>query len=241
MESILEYLPSLYRGLFTTLWISLLVIVFSAIGAVLLGVVRLSRSGFARITTLICIEAVRGPSAIVLLFWVYYALPALPGAPRLGPIFASVLVLSLTGAVYGAEIVRAGIASLPRGQFDACHALGLSRWTALTRVTFPHALSQIVPAFGAMARDMIKWTSIVSFVGVQDIFYVANSVRSETYETTKVFIMLALIYYILTFLCGLLFSGFERLLPLNRALRAAHRSRSAGSTVSVPVIRGAVG
>jgi ABC-type amino acid transport system permease subunit len=89
---------------------------------------------------------------------------------------------------YGAEIVvRRGLQAVPRGQFDAYRALGLPPYHALTRVILPQALSQIVPGFGSLTVDMVKWASIASFVGVQDVLCAANSVRSIIYETVAVF------------------------------------------------------
>ncbi|KWV48088.1 hypothetical protein AS156_36580 [Bradyrhizobium macuxiense] len=221
MEAVLEYWPVLIQGLWVTVWVSSCIILGAALGAIMLGVLRVSRTGVIRVLSMVFIECIRGPSALVLLFWVFYALPLLPGMPQLSPLAAAILVLALDGAVYGAEIVRAGIEAVNRGQADACHALGLSRFQSFTKVVLPQALSQIVPAFGSLARGMIKWTSIVSFIGVQDILYVANNVRAQTFETTIVFCLLAVLYWILTVLCGLVFRELEQVLPLNRALRAA--------------------
>ncbi len=174
---------------------------------------RLASGGF--------VEVIRGASALVLLFWVFYALPLLPGMPHLSPTAAAILVLALVGAAYGSEIVRGGIESVQRGQSEACHALGMTPMQTLRYVVLPQALSQIVPAFGSLAADMIKWTSIVSFVGVQDVLYAANNVRSATYETVTVFGLLAALYWLLCVISGQLFRAVERVLPLNRALRAA--------------------
>jgi polar amino acid transport system permease protein len=113
---------------------------------------------------------------------------------------------------------------VPRGQFDACRALGLPRYHALTRVILPQALSQIVPGFGSLAFDMVKWTSIASFAGVQDVLYVANSVRSITHETVAVFLIVAASYSMLCFFVRVAFNRIERVLPLNRALRTSRQS-----------------
>ncbi|WP_183238757.1 ABC transporter permease subunit, partial [Bradyrhizobium sp. CIR18] len=132
--------------------------------------------------------------------------------------------LALDGSAYGAEIVRAGIESVHRGQSDACHALGLSNLQSFRKVVLPQALSQIVPAFGSLARGIFKWTAIVSFIGVQDLIYVGDYVRGQTFETVTVFCLLAVVYWILTLLCAAVFRVIEHLLPLNRALRAARTS-----------------
>lgn len=218
-------LGSIVRGLRVTVLVAVLTIIGSAIGAVILGTLSLSTSWLTSLLTTVFIELIRGPSALILLFWVHYALPMILGIPKMGAFTSAVLVLSLVGSVYGAEIVRAGIGSIPKGQRESCYALGISRWNTMFRVILPQALSQIIPAFGSMARDMVKWTSIVSFVGVQDMLYAANSVRSETFETTKVFCLLAVAYYILTVVCGLFFRAIEWVLPLNRALRTAEYAK----------------
>ncbi|QQO23733.1 amino acid ABC transporter permease [Bradyrhizobium diazoefficiens] len=224
MQAVLEYWPSLARGLWVTVWVAFCTISGAALGALVLGPLRLSKRPAIRISSMLFIEVIRGPSALVWLFWVFYVLPLMPWVPRLSPVTASIIVLSLLGAAYGAEIVRAGIEAVHRGQTDACHALGLNKFQSLTKVVLPQALSQIVPAFGSLARDMVRWTSIVSFVGVQDVLYVANNVRSQTFETATVFCLLAALYWILCLLCAAAFQAIERALPLNRALRAA-RSR----------------
>lgn len=224
MEAVLEYWPSLVRGLWVTVWVAIHIILGAALGALVLGLLRLSKMSPIRLAAILFIEFIRGPSALVLLFWVYYVLPLLPGMPKLSPLTASILVLSLDGAVYGAEMVRAGIESVHSRQTDACHALGLNKIQSLTYVVLPLALSQIVPAFGSMARDMVKWTSIVSFVGVQDVLYVATNVRGQTFETATVFFLLAASYWILCLVCAAAFRAIEHLLPLNRALRAARVS-----------------
>ncbi|WP_271605521.1 amino acid ABC transporter permease [Bradyrhizobium sp. CCBAU 11434] len=220
MRDVLEYWPVLTRGLWVTVWVSLCIIPGAAIGALILGAMRLSAAVALRAAAIVVIEFVRAPSALVLLFWVFYALPLLPGMPRLSPLAAAILVLALDGAAYGAEIVRGGIEAVHRGQTDACHALGLSKVQSFTKVILPQALSQIVPAFGSLARSMVKWTAIVSFIGVQDVLYVGNYIRGQTYDTVTVFCLLAALYWILTYLCGAAFRALEQLLPLNRALRA---------------------
>ncbi|WP_439406508.1 amino acid ABC transporter permease [Bradyrhizobium sp. DASA03076] len=224
MGAVLEYWPSLAHGLWVTGSVAFCIILGAALGALILGPLRLSKRSVIRVSSILLIEFIRGPSALVLLFWVFYVLPLIRGMPQLSPLAASILVLSLDGAVYGAEIVRAGIQAVHRGQTDACHALGLSRIQSLTKVVLPQALSQIVPGFGSLARDMIKWTSIVSFVGVQDVLYVANNIRNQTFESATVFCLVAAVYWMLCLLCAAAFRALEGVLPLNRALRAARVS-----------------
>ncbi|SPP98279.1 amino acid ABC transporter permease [Bradyrhizobium vignae] len=229
MRAVAEYWLALTLGFWVTAWVSVCIFLGAALGAVVLGALRLSKTPAIRIASMLFVELIRAPSALVLLFWVFYALPLLPGMPRLPPLTAAILVLAFDGAAYGAEIVRAGIEAVPRGQTDACHALGLSKLQSFMKVILPLALSQIVPAFGSLTRSMIKWTAIVSFIGVQDLLYVANYIRGQTYDTVIVFGLLAALYWILTVLCGAAFSALEQVLPLNRVARAERLSVQAAA------------
>lgn len=221
MPNLVDYAPAYALGVWVTVQVAVAGIVGAVLVSAVLGALRLSPRRWVRVAAAVLIEASRGASALVVLFWVFYALPLLPGMPRLPPLTASVLVLAVVGGAYGAEIVRAGVAAVDRGQFDACRALGLSRWRAARLVVVPQALTQIVPAFGSLAADIVKWTSIVSFVGVQDMLHVANSVRSITYETVPVFCILAVTYWLLCLGTSVLFRALESALPMTRALRAS--------------------
>jgi len=226
MSELLSYAPAIASSAGVTILLSVLSILGCAITAVILGVARAGKRAPVRIGGGLIVELLRGASGLVYLFWVYYALPLIPGMPQFAPFTACVLVLSLVGGAYGAEIVSAGIQSIPKGQRDACWALGLSRWRTLTRVILPQALSQIVPSFGSLAVDMVKWTTIASFVGVKDLLYVANNLRNLTYETITIYAGLSVLYLVLSLLTSAFFVGVERVLPLSRAARAASSARA---------------
>ncbi|MBK0418302.1 amino acid ABC transporter permease [Leucobacter sp. CSA1] len=221
MFETLEYLPILLSGLWVTVQVALLSIGGTMIVSAVLGVVRSSRPRPVRRAGFAIVELLRGATVLIYLFWIYYALPLIPGAPQLSPLTASVLVISLGAGAYGAEIVRSGLQAVPRAQHDAVHALGLSKPVALFRVIFPQALVQIVPAFGSLAVDVVKWTSIVSFVGVQDLLFAAGTVRSLTQESMWVYLLVALVYIGLCYLTALVFRVIEALLPANRAHKKA--------------------
>ena len=110
---------------------------------------------------------------------------------------------------------------MPRGQAEASLALGLSKYRTFSRVVIPQALSQIVPAFASLAIDMVKWTSVASFVGVQDLLSVANMIRTTTYATVSTYVGVGMLYFLLCLLTARLFARLEYALPLSRARRAA--------------------
>lgn len=229
MEDLTPYLPDMLDGLRVTITVAALSIAGCALTALTLGVLRTMKGAAVRYSAVVFIELMRGASVIVYLFWLYYALPAIPGVPQLSAFTACVLVLSLGGGVYGAEIVRGGIEAIPRSQWDACQALGLSKFNTLFRVVLPQALSQIVPAFGSLSVDLVKWTSIVGFVGVHDLFYIANSARTMTNETVIIYLILVLVYWSLCTFTGFIFRGAEYFLPMSRSRRTVAYSVNAGA------------
>lgn len=221
-----DYLPMFLRGLQVTVQLSILSIIGCAVFSVVVGALQFSAGFAGRLALNVIVEALRAASVIVYLFWVYYSLPLVPGFPQLNPIVASVVVFSLCGGAYGAEIVRSGLEAVPPGQWQASHALGLSPFRTFTKVILPQALTPIVPAFGSLAVDMVKWTSLASFVGVPDILYVANSIRSLTFDSISVYIFIAVVYFILCTLFSLAFRLIERKLPITRALKAVHAAQT---------------
>ncbi|MEV5409053.1 amino acid ABC transporter permease [Thermopolyspora sp. NPDC052614] len=221
MEQLTPYLPKIVEGYLTTVRIAILSILLAAVVAGVLGSMRVARPRVLRLSSGAGLELLRGTSVIVQLFWVYYALPLLPGNLAVDPVVAATLVLGLNGGAYGAETVRSGLRSIPKAQHDACHALGLPGWVALLRVRLPQALSQIVPAFGSIAVDMVKWTSIVSFVTVQDLLYWGNTARAHTGQTISVYLLVSALYLLLCVAVAGIFRAIEYVLPMTRSVRAA--------------------
>jgi polar amino acid transport system permease protein len=221
MDQLTEFLPAIGRGMLTTVLIAVLSVAGCVPVSLILGISRRARNDLVRSIAGSIIELLRGASVLIYLFWVYYALPAIPGMPRFDPVTVSIVVLSLVGGAYGAEIVASGLQAVPRGQAEASQALGLSKYRTFSLIVIPQALSQIVPAFSSLAIDMVKWTSVASFVGVQDLLSVANTIRTTTYASVSTYVGVGALYFLLCLLTSWLFGRIERGLPLNRALRAA--------------------
>ena len=226
MERLTDYLPAIGQGMLTTVEIAVFSIAGSVPVALALGVARRSRNTVLRSIAGSIVELLRGASVLIYLFWVYYALPAVPGMPHFDSVSVSIIVLALVGGAYGAEIVSGALQAVPRGQAEASLALGLSKYRTLSRVVVPQALSQIVPAFASLAIDMVKWTSVASFVGVQDLLSVANTIRTTTYATVSTYAGVGVLYFLLCLLTARLFARLEYALPLSRARRAASRPQA---------------
>jgi polar amino acid transport system permease protein len=230
---LIEFLPAIGQGLATTVAIAVASILGCATVSIALGAARRSKVAPVKAAAGLIVELLRGASVLIYLFWVYYALPLVPGMPRLSPIAVSIVVLSLVGGAYGAEIVVAGLQAVPTGQSEAAQALGLSKVRTFVTIVLPQALTQIVPAFASLAIDMVKWTAIVSFLGVQDLLAVANNIRTITYSTVGVYVGVALIYLGLCLCTSHLFRLLEQALPLNRALNAGRSNGKSGPTATL--------
>ena len=187
-----------------------------AIGVVLglpLGMARLSKRRWLSAPTVAYIEVFRNTPALVQLIWIYYCLPILVGINMTAIVSCSV-ALGLNAAAYIAEIFRAGIQSIDRGQVDASRSLGMSYFQAMRKVVLPQAFRRMIPAFVNETVSLIKYSSLVSVLGVADLTYQAQALSTTTYRPIEVFTFVAILYFLL---CTLL-SFFARRLELRLAV-----------------------
>jgi polar amino acid transport system permease protein len=162
------------------------------------GLLRLSRSKFVTLPLIAYIEIFRCTPLLVQIIWFYYALPVVLGIDIPAHV-AAVLVLSLyTGAFY-AEIVRGGVNSIERGQWDAAHALGLRRIQLLRLVVLPQAVRRMIPPFMNQSIIQLKNTSLVSTIAVADLLYEGQMITSATYRPLEVYTMIAVLYFAVLF------------------------------------------
>lgn len=188
-----DLLPPLLDGLWVTVQ---LMVGGAAIAAVMACVAGLAeRSGYRilQLPALVYIEVFRGTSALVQLYWFFYALPLLGFS--LSAMAAGILVLGLNIGSYGAEVVRGALGAVPRGQHEACTALNLPPMTRFMRVIAPQALVRILPPVGNLSTELLKGTSLVSLITLSDLTFRGMMVRTETLRTAEVFGLLLLIYF----------------------------------------------
>jgi polar amino acid transport system permease protein len=162
------------------------------------GLLRLSRSKLVTLPLIAYVEIFRCTPLLVQIIWFYYALPVVLGIDIPAHV-AAVLVLSLyTGAFY-AEIVRGGVNSIERGQWDAAHALGLRRVQLLRLVILPQAVRRMIPPFMNQSIIQLKNTSLVSTIAVADLLYEGQMITSATYRPLEVYTMIAVLYFAVLF------------------------------------------
>ena len=203
----------LVSGVNYTLVVTISALVLGVVLGLPLGMARLSRRRYLLAPTVAYIEVFRNTPALVQLIWIYYCLPILAGINMTAIVSCSV-ALGLNAAAYIAEIFRAGIQSIDKGQVDAARSLGMSYFQAMRKVVLPQAFRRMIPAFVNETVSLIKYSSLVSVLGVADLTYQAQALSTTTYRPIEVFTFVAILYFLL---CTLL-SFFARRLELRLAV-----------------------
>jgi len=203
-----------YRGLILS---GLAVTIAYTIGTILLGLIvglvtgllRLSRNPMITAPLVVYVEIFRCTPLLVQIVWFYYALPVVLGIDIPAHV-AATLVLSLyTGAFY-AEIIRGGVNSIERGQWDAARAIGMRRRQVMRHVILPQAVKRMIPPFMNQSIIQLKNTSLVSTVAVADLLYQGTIITAATYRPLEVYTMVAVIYFLVLFPLTLAAQQVER-------------------------------
>lgn len=195
IQTILEIVPQLARGLYITLSVLLGAAILAYIIAIISGLCRLSKNIFLRSFTSFYIEVFRGTSLIVQLFWLYYAIPMLFGI-RLGSNWwIGVIAIALNYGAYLSETVRSSILAVDKGQTEASVALNLTRFQRMRLIIFPQAVRMMLPDFGNYTIQMLKATSLVSLIGMTDILYYGDVIRNSNLSLAPFVYLLVLVFY----------------------------------------------
>ncbi len=169
-------LPLLLRGLWTTILLGAVSIVLGLLLGLVLVMLRLYGQRAVRLLAAAYINLFRALPLLVLLVLIYYALPFL--GVRLSSFAAAATALSMVSGAYTAEIFRAGIEAVPRGQFEASAALGLRRWRVMRSVVLPQAVRIVVPPLTSNAISVLKDTALASVVAMPDLLKQATQAQA---------------------------------------------------------------
>ncbi len=191
-----EFFPLLWEGMGVTLKVAL----YSAAAALLLsmagGLCRVSASRVARFAAIIYIELFRGIPLLVLLIWVYFALPF--AGIELPKVTAAVLAIGLNYGAFGSEIVRSAIEAVPAGQREGAIALNFTRLQRMVYIILPQALPRMLPPFGNLLIELLKATSLIYFITLSDLTYQAMILRNNFLPwTPQIFGLLLVLYFVL--------------------------------------------
>ena len=212
-------LAFLLGGLTTTIAISALAIAIGMAAGLLVALPGLSQHKGWRRLNRVYVEAVRAVPVLVLILWVYYGLPIVMGL-KIDAFWAGVLALALSDSAFEAEIFRAGIQSIEKGQREAAKALGLTPWQAMRLVILPQALRRILPALGNQFIYMLKMSSLVSVIGMSELTRRANELVTAEYRPLEVYTVLVLEYLVLILIVSWAVRRLERRLAVGEGRQA---------------------
>ncbi len=226
----------LMHGLFNTVRLTIFGMILATLAGFGIGLMRTARDPFLRLVARSYVEVMRNTPPLVIIFVLYFFLSSqivpqlgleqrisgldpgtrailtfLFGDPKLIENFAAgLLCLALFEAAYIAEIVRAGIESIPKGQWEAAASMGLSRGATLRKVILPQAISRTIPPLCNQFVSLVKDSSIVSLVSIQELTFMATDVAVSTTRIYEVWMTIAAVYFAVCFLLSLLFARLER-------------------------------
>jgi polar amino acid transport system permease protein len=196
------------QGAALSLFVCAIAVVGASALALAAALARLSRSGLLFGIASFYISFFRGTPLLVQVFLIYLGLPQV--GIILDAIPSGVIALSLNYGAYIAEVVRAGILAIPRGQWDAAAALGLRPWQVFHRVVMPQAMSVIVPPTFSQFIAMLKDSSLVSMMGVWELMFLARSYGRAEYRYIEMLLTAAVIYWALSIGFELIQARLER-------------------------------
>ena len=192
-------LKFLIDGLYYTLALSLTAICISIIVGLLIALPGLSTRRTPRSINRVYVELIRSIPLLVLILWVYYGLPQVAGI-SISVFWAGVLALSISDSAFQAEIFRAGIQSINRGQYEAAASISLNYRDTMRYVILPQAIKRILPALGNQLVYMLKMSSLVSVIGMQELTRRANELVVTEYRPLEIYTILVLEYLVVILL-----------------------------------------
>ena len=192
----LTNLKFLLSGLTTTIYISVVSIIISAIVGFIIAIPSLAKNKFLTYINIAYVEIVRAIPLLVLILWIYYGLPIMTGI-SFSPFVSGIIALAISESAFQAEIFRAGINSIKKSQWEAGSSLGLSFFKRLRLVILPQAIKNILPALGNQFVYVLKMSSLVSIIGIGDLTRKANELVVSTYRPLEIYTFLILEYLVL--------------------------------------------
>ncbi len=214
------YIGLLFSGLLMTLLLAIISVVLGSMLGLIPALMRLSSQKILNLMGTTYVEIIRGTPLLVQVLLIYSFIK-LPVTLFLGIDLSSfipgMLALLINSSAYVSEIIRGGILSVDRGQTEAALSLGFSKSKTMRVVILPQAIKHIIPALGNEFVTMIKETSIFMYLGIAELMYMASMVKAGTYAVKETYIVVAVLYFVLTFPTAKLMGALERRLKKSDA------------------------
>ena len=211
---LVKYYPVYLSGLWGTLWISAVTVLFGALLGVLVALMRMSRFKLLRGISKAYIEVLRGTPILLQLYFFWIGLPKLVPF-ELSDTQCIVAALAVNASAFISEIIRAGIGAVDKGQWEAARSIGLSESHVMTHVIFPQAVKNILPALCNEFISTVKGTSLASVFFVGELMTSFKTVQSATFLALQSLTIVGGIYFALNFVLSRLLGVLERRLTVS--------------------------
>lgn len=206
----LDKLPYLLQGSIITIQLTFITLILGTLLGIILALCKISKNIVIKSIAGFYIWVFRGTPMILQIFFFYNALPAISENLVLSPFTAAVLGLSLNCAAYMAEIIRGGIISIEKGQFEASKALGFTYFQTMVKIILPQTIRVIIPSVGNEFITMLKDTSLVSTIAMVELMRSATQIGSTTFKVAEMLLAAGLLYLIMTTVFTSVFSSLEK-------------------------------
>jgi len=202
-------LPSLLEGAGVTLWLTAAAVGIGSFIGSFVGIIAAGVNKPLGILARSYINIIRGTPLLVQIFLIYFGIPALMGS-SIPSVVAAVAALGINSGAYIGEIVRGGIISVDKGQYEASFSLGMNRNLTMLHVIFPQAFKRIVPMLGNEFIAMLKDSSLVAVISMEELLRKGQLQVTRTFRPFEIYIVISLMYLVMTYCISLLVKWSER-------------------------------
>lgn len=202
------------EGALKTIEISALSILIAIPIGIIFGMGRISKNRIFRLISSVYVEIIRGVPLLVLLIWIFFVLGQFL---KLGSYWGAIWGLAIFAGAFIAEIVRAGIQAVPKGQMEAARSLGMSHTKAMTHIILPQAFRRVLPPLASQFIMLIKDSSLISVIAANELTLTAKNLVATSFRSIEVWTFVALLYFIMTFSLSLIIRYFEKRLLKSEA------------------------
>ena len=209
LKNLLPIMPTMFKGMLITMELTLVAVFFGVILGLILALGRISKNRFIDAIARFYIWFFRGTPLIMQIFFIYYALPTINGALTFSSMTSAFIALSLNSGAYLAEILRASIQSIDKGQMEASKALGMSYWQAMRRIIIPQSYRRMLPPVGNEFIALLKDSALVSVIGMTELMRTTTQVANATGDMT-IYIPAAILYLLMTSVFTFIFEKLEK-------------------------------
>ncbi|MBT2730103.1 MAG: amino acid ABC transporter permease [Bacillus sp. (in: firmicutes)] len=213
MDIISAALPMLLKGLQVTLYIFVIAIILGFLIGLVIALFRLAPIKILNWIAKVYVDAIRGTPFIVQLFFIYFGVNSLQ-VVSLNSTTAGIITVAINAGAYFAEIIRAGIQSIDKGQTEAARSIGFTGAQTMRYVVLPQAFRRMLPTITNQSIISLKDTSLLSVIGIADLTQQGQIQASATFEAFKIWLAVGIIYFIIIYLLTMLANFIERRIQL---------------------------